>query len=58
MIKTSKDDFKMYYIGLADNITYIVETLEDQKANPYQYKLYFNPKAWLPEVEFPDHEVE
>lgn len=56
LIKTGKNDFKMYYVGLADNVTYIVETLEAPKTNPYRYKLYFNPNAWLPEVEFPDHE--
>lgn len=56
LIKTGDNDFKMYYVGLADNVTYIVETLDAPKTNPYRYKLYFNPNAWLPEVEFPDHE--
>ena len=58
LIKTGEKDFKIYYVGLADNVTYIVETLDAPKTDPYHYKLYFNPNAWLPDVEFPNHNAE
>ena len=43
-----------HFVGLSDNVTYIVEDLNlgDNAVNKYKYTLNFNPKMWLPvEVE-------
>lgn len=52
---TVEDDgtYVKHFVGLSDNVTYIVEDLNlgDNEVNKYKYILNFNPKMWLPEVE-------
>lgn len=43
-----------HFVGLSDNVTYIVEDLNlgDNAVSKYKYTLNFNPNMWLPiEVE-------
>lgn len=49
------EDGKTYvkhFVGLSDNVTYVVEDLNlgDNAVSKYKYTLNFNPKMWLPEV--------
>lgn len=39
-----------HFVGLSDNVTYIVEDLNlgDNAVSKYKYTLNFNPKMWLP----------
>lgn len=39
-----------HFVGLSDNVTYIVEDLNlgDNEVNKYKYTLNFNPKMWIP----------
>lgn len=39
-----------HFIGLSDNITYVIEDLNlgANEVNKYQYTLNFNPNMWLP----------
>lgn len=39
-----------HYVGLSDNVTYVVEDLNlgDNAVNNYKYTLNFNPKMWIP----------
>lgn len=40
--------YKKHYIGLSDNVTYVVEDLEVDNVDQYSYTLNFNPKMWIP----------
>lgn len=43
-----------HFVGLSDNVTYVVEDLNlgANEVNKYRYTLNFNPKMWIPvEVE-------
>ena len=43
-----------HFVGLSDNVTYVVEDLNlgANEVNKYKYTLNFNPKMWIPvEVE-------
>ena len=40
--------YKKHFIGLSDNVTYVVEDITSDSTNSYQYKLNFNPKMWIP----------
>lgn len=43
-----------HFVGLSDNVTYVVEDLNlgDNAVSKYKYTLNFNPRMWLPvEVE-------
>ena len=39
-----------HFVGLSDNVTYIVEDLNlgENDVQKYQYTLNFNPNMWLP----------
>ena len=40
--------YKKHFIGLSDNVTYVVEDVTSDMADKYQYQLNFNPKMWIP----------
>ena len=41
--------YKKHFIGLSDNVTYVVEDITDmQRVSKYKYTLNFNPKMWIP----------
>ncbi len=42
-----------HFVGLSDNVTYVVEDLNlgANEVNKYRYTLNFNPKMWIP-IEF------
>lgn len=41
-------EYKKHFIGLSDNVTYVVEDVTTNDVDQYQYTLNFNPKMWLP----------
>lgn len=48
-VKDEKGNFKKHFIGLSDNVTYVVEDITDNEdVSEYHYELVFNPKMWLP----------
>lgn len=42
--------YKKHFIGLSDNVTYVVEDITDNDVSKYRYTLNFNPKMWLPGI--------
>lgn len=41
--------YKKHFIGLSDNVTYVVEDITDtNRISEYHYTLNFNPKMWIP----------
>ncbi|MCM1324331.1 MAG: hypothetical protein NC218_09220 [Acetobacter sp.] len=40
--------YKKHFIGLSDNVTYVVEDITDGEVDKYKYTLNFNPKMWIP----------
>lgn len=42
--------YTKHFIGLSDNVTYVVEDLNlgANDVSNYRYTIYFNPKMWLP----------
>lgn len=40
--------YKKHFIGLSDNVTYVVEDVTSDTTDKYQYQLNFNPKMWIP----------
>lgn len=40
--------YKKHFIGLSDNVTYVVEDITQGVVDNYQYSLNFNPKMWAP----------
>ena len=40
--------YKKHFIGLSDNVTYVVEDLDVTNVSKYKYTLNYNPKMWIP----------
>ena len=50
VVEDEKGEYKKHFIGLSDNVTYVVEDITSKDVNNYKYTLNFNPKMWVPEV--------
>ena len=48
IVEDENGDYKKHFIGLSDNVTYVVEDVTTNDVDQYQYTLNFNPKMWLP----------
>lgn len=50
VVEDEDGEYKKHFIGLSDNVTYVVEDITYDDVNQYKYTLNFNPKMWLPEI--------
>lgn len=48
IVEDENGAYKKHFIGLSDNVTYVVEDITSKNVDKYQYILNFNPKMWLP----------
>ena len=49
-VEDENGKYKKHFIGLSDNVTYVVEDITDNDISKYRYTLNFNPKMWLPGI--------
>lgn len=55
IVEDENGEYKKHFIGLSDNVTYVVEDITSGDVSNYKYTLNFNPRMWLPvEVETVD----
>ncbi len=40
--------YQKHFVGLSDNVTYVVEQLNVKNVSRYKYTLNYNPKMWIP----------
>lgn len=50
--KTGPGEYKKFFAGLSDNVTYTVEQGSPIKASAYHYRVIFKPETILPDVDF------
>ena len=48
IVELEDGTYKKHFIGLSDNVTYVVEDVTGNAVDNYKYTLNFNPKMWLP----------
>lgn len=48
IVEDENGSYKKHFIGLSDNVTYVVEDITGNMVDEYHYTLNFNPKMWLP----------
>ena len=54
-VEDENGEYKKHFIGLSDNVTYVVEDITSGNVSKYKYTLNFNPKMLVPlEVETVD----
>lgn len=48
IVELENRTYKKHFIGLSDNVTYIVEDITSGDVSNYRYTLNFNPNMWIP----------
>lgn len=48
VVEDEKGYYQKHFIGLSDNVTYVVEQKNYKNVDEYRYVLNYNPKMWIP----------
>ena len=48
VVEDENGNYKKHFIGLSNNVTYVIEDVTAQMVDKYKYTLRFNPKMWAP----------
>lgn len=48
IVECENGDYKKHFVGLSDNVTYLVEDITSADVSNYRYTINFNPNMWLP----------
>jgi hypothetical protein len=51
--KTAKVGYKKTFLGLSDNVSYVVEQLEPTQVSTSRYRVIFKPEALIPNFDRP-----
>lgn len=49
--KVGKDSYKKHYLGLSDNVSYLVEQTDAVYADPFHYRILFRPQSIIPDID-------
>lgn len=48
IVENEDGSYKKHFVGLSDNVTYVVEDIGFNNVSKYKYTLNYNPKMWIP----------
>lgn len=48
IVENAKDDYSKHFVGLSDNVTYVIEDVAGADIENTKYTLNFNPEMWIP----------
>lgn len=48
IVENEEGSYQKHFIGLSDNVTYVVEQKNYKNVSQYKYTLNYNPKMWIP----------
>ena len=49
--KTDEGKYKKHYLGLSDNVTYVVEQVEASDTDTFHYKVVYRPETLVPDID-------
>jgi hypothetical protein len=49
--KVGENLFKKHFLGLSDNVSYLVEQTDAVNADPFHYRLIFRPETIIPDID-------
>ena len=49
--KVGPDQYKKHFLGLSDNVSYLVEQTEAESVSTYRYRITFKPEAIVPDID-------
>lgn len=48
IISEENKNYKKHFVGLSDNVSYVVEQLDVKNVDNYKFTINYNPKMWIP----------
>ena len=48
IVEDENGEYKKHFVGLSDNVTYVVEDITSSETSKYHYILNFNHNMWIP----------
>lgn len=48
--KTGDDSYKKHFLRLSDNVSYVVEQVDDVNVDPFHYEVIFRPESIVPDI--------
>lgn len=48
IVEDENGKYQKHFIGLSDNVTYVLEDKGSNSVEKYKYVINYNPKMWLP----------
>lgn len=48
IVENENGVYKKHFVGLSDNVTYVLEDMDINNVSKYKYTLNYNPKMWIP----------
>lgn len=48
IVEDENGEYQKHFVGLSDNVTYVVEDVSSGNVDKYKYTLNFNPNMWIP----------
>lgn len=49
--KVDGNSYKKHYLGLSDNVSYLVEQTDAINADPFHYRILFRPESIIPDID-------
>jgi hypothetical protein len=49
--RVGEGSYKKHYLGLSDNVSYLVEQTDAIDVDPYHYRLIFRPETLIPDID-------
>lgn len=49
--KTGPDEYKKHFLGLSDNVSFLVEQTESKRVSRYHYRVTFKPDVIVPDFD-------
>ena len=49
--KIADDEYYKHFLGLSDNVTYLVEQTESADVDPFRYCVMFRPETIIPDID-------
>lgn len=49
--KVGENKYKKHFVGLSDNVTYVVEQTDAAYVDPYHYRMIFRPDTIVPDID-------
>ncbi|ACT00209.1 hypothetical protein [Paenibacillus sp. JDR-2] len=49
--KVGENTYKKHYLGLSDNVSYLVEQTDAIDVDPFHYRIVFRPESIIPDID-------